>query len=129
MGFDWPPRGKRFKRPSKFGAVRCSGFASKLEAAVHQVLILKANAGRISEIRLQDSVDLTCGINWKVDFSYMDHASGLRIWVEAKGVESERFRICLKLWRIHGPGPLELWKGRWEDPRLARIIRPSIQVR
>lgn len=122
MGFDWPPRGKR---PSKFGAVRSAGFGSKLEAAVHQILLLKAKAGAISDIRMQDTVDLTCGINWKVDFSYDDHATGVRVWVEAKGVESERYRICLKLWRRHGPGRLEIYKGRYEDPRLVRTIIPT----
>lgn len=110
---------------NKFGARRTDGFASKLEAAVHQILRLREKAGEISDIQ-RGRVELTCGITWNVDFNFIDKTSGKRVWCEAKGVETERYRLCLKLWRGgHGPGLLEIWKGNWRRPTLVEIVKPQ----
>ena len=111
---------------NKFGNQRTDGFSSKLEAAVFQILQLREKAGEIADIRQQVTVDLTCGIRWKVDFSFYDEAAMRRVWAEAKGCETDRYRICLKLWRGgHGPGDLEIWKGRWQNPTLVDIVKPQ----
>ena len=116
---DWPAR------KLKFGNQRTNGFASKLEAAVHQILMLREKSGEITDVK-RGGVELTCGINWNVDFNYIDKKTKKRVWVEAKGVETERYRLCLKLWRGgHGPGPLEIWKGSWQKPMLVEIVYPK----
>lgn len=111
---------------SKYNAVRSGGFGSKLEACVHEILQNRERAGQISDIKQQDRVDLSCGIFWKVDFSFTDNNTGERVWCEAKGVETERYRICLKLWRGgHGAGKLEIWKGSYTNPKLVEIVTPK----
>ena len=116
-------------RRNKFGAQRTNGYSSKLEAAVRQILDLREKAGEISDIK-RGAVELTCGIRWNVDFNYLDVKTGKRVWVEAKGVETERYRICLKLWRGgFGPGVLEIWKGDWRRPVLVDIVKPNKEVK
>ena len=116
-------------RRNKFGAQRTNGYSSKLEAAVRQILDLREKAGEISDIQ-RGGVHLTCGIRWNVDFNYLDVKTGERVWVEAKGVETERYRICLKLWRGgFGPGDLEVWKGNWRRPMLVEIVKPNKEVK
>jgi hypothetical protein len=61
-----------------------------------------------------------------VDFNFLDLKTKKRVWVEAKGCETERYRLCLKLWRGgHGPGELEIWKGSWQRPILVEIVKPD----
>lgn len=113
-------------RRSRFGSVRSNGMSSKLEASVYQLLVLREKAGNISDIRQQHAVDLSCGIKWKVDFSFIDNETKERVFAEAKGVETERYRLCLKLWRGgHGPGRLEIWKGGYQRPQLVEIVTPK----
>ena len=124
IGYQWPPRHKRIG--NKFNAVKTySGHASKLEGSVYQILKLREKAGGISDIEQQKGVDLGCGIKWKVDFSYYDEALRRRVWAEAKGVKGDRYRICLKLWRDHGPGPLEIYEGSYQRPILKEIVIPK----
>lgn len=134
MGYNWPRRKTPLKRTgfnrNKYNAVRCSGFGSKLEAAVFEVLKLREKSGEISDIRQQVSVDLGFGINWRVDFSFAKHVPNpnmaIRMYAEAKGVKTERYRMCLKLWRGgQGPGPLEIWEGSWQWPALVEIVTPK----
>lgn len=113
-----------FYRRQKFNAHRTNGMGSKLESAVHDLLKLRERSGAISDIKQQVSVDLGFGIKWKVDFSFVDN--GQTVYAEAKGVETERYRMCLKLWRGgQGPGPLEIWKGDYKRPRLVELVNPK----
>ena len=130
MGYQWPIKSKRrlmvYPPKQKYGAVRTNGMGSKLEAAVYQILLLREKAGEITDIQKQARVHLSCQIYWKVDFSFMERGTmnrrARRVYCEAKGVETERYRICLKLWTEHGPGPLEIWKGSWQQPKLYKIV-------
>lgn len=111
---------------NKFRAIRTNGFSSKLESAVYEILKLREKAGEISDIQQQASVDLGFDIRWKVDYSFTVRETGKRFWAEAKGIETDRYRICLKLWRGgQGPGPLEIWKGSYQKPKLVEIIYPK----
>lgn len=117
----WP-----IPRRNKFGAQRTDGFSSKLEAGLHQILVARMLSGEIDSIRQQVSVDLTCGIRWRVDFLFRVVKTGQQVWAEAKGCETDRYRLCLKLWRGgHGPGPLEIWKGDWRRPKLVEVVIPQ----
>jgi hypothetical protein len=120
MGYSWPK-----KKQSKYGAIRTNGMGSKLEAAVYQILKLREKSGAISTIQQQRSVDLGSGIFWKVDFSFFDKFTNQIVWCEAKGFKGERYRICLKLWRDHGPGPLEIYEGNYKYPILKEIVIPK----
>lgn len=126
MGYNWP--NQKVKK-NKYSAVATSGFPSKLEAVVYQILLLRQKAGEIKEVKNKDTVDLGFGIDWKVDFSYLTPA-GEKVWVEAKGVETDRYRICLKLWRGgQGPGLLEIWKGSYRDPFIHEVVKPKGEPR
>ncbi len=112
---------------SKFKAVRTKGFASKLESAVHDILLIRQKAGEIKDIKCQQSVVLQEGgrdqrINWKVDFSCFEIKTNQTIYVEAKGVETSDFKLKLKLWRAKKPHTLEIWKGNFRRPFLAERI-------
>ena len=98
---------------------------SKLEASVGQVLYLREKAKEITDIKHQVQTFLTeARIGWRVDWSYWCLTENKTIYVEAKGIETSDYRIKLKLWRVYGPGPLEIWKGRWQQPRLVEAIFP-----
>lgn len=116
---------------SKFYNTRTgSGFSSKLEESVYQILTLREKAGEIRSITQQVTVELICGIRWKVDFAFIDVKTKKSVWAEAKGCETDRYRLCLKLWAGgFGPGPLEIWKGRWEKPMLVEIVTPKRRPR
>src|SRR6266705_3243735 len=100
---------------SKYKAQRTNGFASKLESAVHDILVSRRNKGELSNIKCQQSVVLqegppTIRINWKVDFSY-ENLMGKTCYCEAKGIETADYKLKLKLWRAKCPARLEIWKG------------------
>lgn len=84
--------------------------------------------GQIKDLRSQHKVLLSdAEIGYKVDFSYED-SEGNRIWVEAKGAETEPWRLKKKLWRVYGPGPLLIYKGSWQRPVLTEEVVPKKKV-
>jgi hypothetical protein len=95
---------------------------SKLEASVCQVLHLRKKAGEIKDIKVEDHIYLTdARIGYVVDFRCTT-SDGKLFWVEAKGHPNDTWAIKKKLWRIYGPGPLEIWMGTHQDPGLDEII-------
>lgn len=115
-----------FRRHNKFGAVRTNGMGSKLEAAVLGMLRLRERDGQIRDIKQQVSVDLGFKITWKVDFSFVDVQTGNTHYAEAKGFKTDRYLICLKLWRGgQGPGPLYIYEGSYQRPMLKEIVNPE----
>jgi hypothetical protein len=116
------------KKKHKYGAVRCGGFHSKLEAYVHQILLFREKAKEIMDIRFQQTVHLTrADIHWACDFSFIVVKTGEKMFCEAKGAEDARFSIIKKLYRFYGKDPLEIWKGHWSSPYLDEIIIPKIE--
>jgi hypothetical protein len=115
---------------NKYGAKRTTiagqSFPSRVEAAVFQLYALRERASEISDLTRYSTVFLSdARISYKPDWSYIDLGTGLRNYVEVKGVETERFRLIKKLWRAYGPGPLEIWKGSWQKPYLSEVIIPA----
>ena len=111
----WFKRGK-----GKFGATRtASGFPSKLEEAVFNILCLREKAGEIRNIRRQHSVPVVIEINWKCDFSFEDCKTGETVLAEAKGMVDPRFAM-IKRGKI--PYRLEIWKGHHLRPHLDEVI-------
>lgn len=116
-----------FGRRNKFSAQRTNGFSSKLESAVHDILLSRQKSGEISEIKCQQTVVLQEGardvrIAWKVDFSFVENTTKQLVYAEAKGIETMDYKIKLKLWRKNPPAPLEIYKGHYSSPKLVERI-------
>ena len=113
-------------RFNKYRAKATNGFPSKLESAVYDILVQREADGEISEIRRQHTVILQDGpanqkISWKVDFSFIKE--DILWFAEAKGIETESYKLKLKLWRALCTNPLEIWKGSYQKPKLVEIVR------
>jgi len=115
-------------RRNKYGAKKIERkpglwFASKLESAVYDILLLREKAGEISEIKCQDTVYLTdARIIYKPDFRFLNNETGNLEWSEAKGLELQAWRIKRKLWMYYGPGNLLVYMGSWQRPFLKETI-------
>lgn len=100
-------------------------FGSKLEASVFDVLDLRMKAGEIISIQVQDSVYLTdADILYKPDFK-VTLSDGSYVWVEAKGFKTPVWAIKKRLWKVYGPGVLEVWEGSHLKPKLTEVIVPK----
>jgi hypothetical protein len=112
---------------NKYNATRWNGFHSKLEASVHQLLLLREKANEIKIISLQHHVYLTkARVHTIPDFKCLDLKSNQEFFVEAKGFESPRWPTIKKLWKFYGPAPIEIWKGSFRRPYLDETIVPSV---
>lgn len=100
-------------------------FASKFEAEIFQRLSLMEAAGEVKEIRCQDHVFLTeARIEYIPDFRVFDLKLQQLVWHEAKGFETDVFRLKKKLWKFYGPGRLIIYKGNAKSYRIAEVIIP-----
>jgi hypothetical protein len=120
----------RRKGKTKYQSTRTEldgrSFASKLEAAVYQMLKLRERAGEIRVLQAQDHIYLTdARIEYVPDFKCEYVATGEVFWAEAKGYADPKWPIKKKLWRFYGPGPLELWTGNYRNPQLEETIIPK----
>ncbi len=111
----------------KYKAERTNGFASKLEAAVYDVLCLLEANGQIKDLKTQVTVDLVRGakdvrIRMRVDFSCINCASGKLEYHEAKGFETPEFKLKKRLWKSNPPGVLHLWKGSHKNPKVVELV-------
>ena len=95
----------------KYFNERTSGFASRAEFQCFQLLKLRERAGEIKDIQCQVTSPLTAGITHKTDFKFFDIQRNAYVWAEYKGFEDARWRMIRKLWKEHGPGVLEIYKG------------------
>jgi hypothetical protein len=110
------------KKVNKLGIT----FDSKLESAVHDLLLLREKAGEIRNIRQQVSVHLTLAkILYKPDFSFEVVATGETEYVEAKGLVTPVFAIKKRLWEFYGPSKLTIYKGGYRKPYLDEIVIPK----
>lgn len=121
----------KFAHRSKYGNKKSkdakgNSFGSQLERAVYNFLFLLERAGEISDLKCQDRVKLTdAEIVYIPDFSYIDQKKNERIFVEAKGFETPEWKLKLRLWRIYGPGKLEIYKGSVNSFKLHEVIIPQ----
>jgi len=111
-------------RRNKYNAKRISGFDSQLEYSVYQWLKLLEDTGQATDIKKQEKVSLTkAQVQCRIDFSYIDTESNEKIYVEAKGVETPRWRLIKKLWKHYGPGDLQVIKGTARKLDFAETIK------
>lgn len=114
---------------NKYNAHPISGFDSKLEAAVYDLLILREKAGEIRFRQSQKHIYLTdARVLYIADFEFEYVANGEIAYAEAKGYESARWPTVKKLWKHYGPGRLEIWKGTYKKPYLDETINPRYGV-
>ena len=86
-------------------------FDSKMEAEYYNILLLRQQAGQISELTLQPEFELLPafkrngrtirGVKYKGDFMYREDRK--TVVVDVKGVETKDFRIKSKLFLAKNP--------------------------
>jgi hypothetical protein len=103
-------------RFGKYNAKRVShagySFASKLESGLFDLLKLFEASQRIKDIKVQQTIYLTeARIRYIADFSVFDLERNELVFWEAKGVETPEWRLKLKLYKVYGPAPLNIFRG------------------
>ncbi|MFA5376549.1 MAG: DUF1064 domain-containing protein [Dehalococcoidia bacterium] len=104
-------------------------YDSKLEADYRRVLDLMVAAGEISDLVEQPQTYLTdAQIAYRPDFCFTDEATGEKVFVECKGLETRDYLLKLKLWMVYGPGPLWIVKRERKDavPSIVRKVIPKM---
>lgn len=101
-------------------------FSSKLESVVFDMLLLMEKAKELKDIRVQKHVKLTAAqILYVVDFEAFDLKQNKMIYFEAKGYETPEWKIKKRLWKHYGPGPLYIYRGHYQSPKLDEHIIPE----
>lgn len=117
-------------RKNKYGAKKTGDFPSKLESNVYQTLLLREKAGEIRDIQRQHSFEYPCSVRWKIDFSFVDCASGETVYCEAKGAEMETYRLKKKMFGccpiLEHAGKLEVWKADRREVVLTETVLPKV---
>lgn len=118
-------------RRHKFGAQKCEvagqSFASKLEAAVFQILKLLEKACELTVLQCQDHIYLTeARILYIPDFK-CQAPDGMIFWVEAKGFVTPEWRLKRRLWEFYGPGDLWVYEGSYLRPSRIEIVKNKAQ--
>ena len=112
MKFPKPRRAR--KRKHKYSGTRVQGitssksYPSMIERDYAEYLKIRERVGEITDIEEQPSVTLAGGIRYKADFASVDKATDKQIFVDTKGLLSDRFRLIMKLWKVSGPAPLHV---------------------
>lgn len=117
-----------FKPKYKNTRVKHAGysFASQLECAVFNFLLLREKAGEIQDIQCQDHIYLTdARICYIPDFKFTDVKTKNFVWAEAKGFETDVWKIKKRLWEFYGPGNLEIYKGNAKKINLKEVVIPK----
>jgi len=110
---------------NKYRAIRTNGFTSKGEHDCYQMLKLREKAGEITDIECQVTSELTAGITHKTDFKVWDRTIHEFVFIEFKGFEDHRWLLIKKLWKVYGPGRLQIYKGKGLRMILVEEIIPS----
>lgn len=110
---------RKLKKPSG------ETFRSKLEFAVHRILLSQEEEGEIEILGREVQLRLhEAGFIYTPDFHCRDVKTGEEFYVEAKGVETETWRRNYRLWKYHGPAPLRIYKGSHGFPKLVETVIP-----
>lgn len=100
-------------------------FSSQLERDLFSFLKGLEAAGEIRELKVQASVYLTrARILYKPDFKAID-SDGKTVYFEAKGFETDVWRIKRRLFIEYGDGKLEIYRRRGSGITLAETITPA----
>lgn len=120
-----------FKKP-KYKNVKTErdgySFPSKLEANVYDILKIREKSDELKIVRTQATVRLSdAKIIYMPDFECVNSETGEIFFVEAKGVETDVWLLKLRLYRVYGPAPLEIWIAdkRTKNVFLREIVVPK----
>ena len=110
----WPK--KQFVKNATPTEVNGHAFPSKLEAAVYNFLLKREYLAEITDIKMQQTVVLQGGsretrITWRLDFSFIRRIDGELVYVEAKGFQTDVYKLKLKLFMFNPPADLEVYGG------------------
>lgn len=101
-------------------------FASKLEANVYLWLKDQVDSGKLEFLRCQVHVFLTdARIEMVPDFCAFDIDLQQEVYYEAKGFETDIWKLKRKLWTYYGPGRLRILKGNAQRFRVVEEIIPK----
>lgn len=101
-------------------------FASALEADLYGYLLMLERQGELCDLRCQPHVFLTeARVEMIPDFVAYDVALSEEVYFEAKGFETDVYRIKRRLWMVYGPGRLRVFKGRVGKLKLTEEIIPQ----
>lgn len=99
-------------------------YDSKAEMEYAQQLDLLRRGGLYVEVLRQVPIVLSRGITVVVDFR-CERPDRKVEWLEVKGMETPTFRLKLRLWLEHGPGPLHIIKKKRGKFVVDRVIVPG----
>lgn len=92
---------------------------------MHHTLLERAERGEIEILQREDRVELhDARFIYTPDFRCRDLETGEEFWVEAKGVETDIWRRNYRLWKFHGPGKLEIYRGSYARHKISEIVIP-----
>lgn len=107
------------------GGIKCDSMA---EAALGLELEIRVKAGELAELHHHEGIEILPGFLWRVDFSAINAATGLREYFEFKGVEGHGYRLQIAAWKHLGPGILHIYKGSHLGYSLAKTVTPDLQL-
>jgi len=114
---------KQHKYNAKKTVVEGQSFPSGLEARTWTYLRVLEQQKELTELSRQATVTFPIvDIKYKADMKYTNK-KGQTVWVEAKGMEGDRWKIIKKIWKALGPGDLEVYKDRGNGLYLAETIK------
>lgn len=100
-------------------------FHSRLEMRLFQQLELLQSLGELTDIRRQVRVPMTLAkIVYVADFQATSLKTGETYYLEAKGVETETWKLKLRLFRRYGDKKLEIYKENSRGLYLHEIVIP-----
>lgn len=83
-------------------------------------------AGEITELKLQVPVYLTdAKIMSRVDFQFVNCKTGQIEYAEAKGFQTDVWRIKRRLWLSYGPAICTIWVGNYKKPYIGEVLIPK----
>lgn len=102
------------RRGNKYGAQKVTvgreTYDSKGEHEMHGTLTLMERGGLLRDIlHHPPAVDITRFVNYKPDFRYFEIKRGTIVYVDFKGLMTERFKVIKNLWKEFGKVPLQIW--------------------
>ena len=101
-------------------------FPSKLEAGVYLYYKKLQTFGAAKIVKLQPKLSLSkAKIPFRPDFEIIDPKYGGNCYAEAKGVETDSYKLKLKLYRAYGDRPLLIYKGTMNSPTLVEVVYPE----
>lgn len=119
----WPKRNKYGNKRVSFDKY---SFASNFEKIIYQWLKARETAGEVRVIKTQHKVLLTeAKIAYYADFLVLDLTTNTEFLVEAKGMDTDVWKIKKRLYACYGPMPLEIYKGSKTSFHLAERIVPT----